>query len=171
MTAIAKALLHRWTVFWIVTAETLNNRTKLANIMNHPLGRYEYVANHHGSLAGQFLPQDILLRTKVLDRKLNGQTDWWIVQHNSSLPMLTLGILVCVPQNGANKCIPICPPSSLYVKEAVHIWYKIHPEWCDHTGPALCPSVNAAPGLEWPLGIVHCVQIKTYIDGTRKYKV
>lgn len=31
---------------------------------------------------------------------------------------------------------------------------KIHPEWCDHTAPALCPSVNSTPGLEWPLVIV-----------------
>ncbi len=42
MTATAKALLHTWTVFCIVTAETLNNRTKLANTVNHPLGWYEY---------------------------------------------------------------------------------------------------------------------------------
>lgn len=44
LTAIAKALLHRCrpTVHCIVTAETLNNRTKLANIMNHPLGWYEH---------------------------------------------------------------------------------------------------------------------------------
>lgn len=81
MTAIAKALLHTWTVFCIVTAEPLNNRTKLANTMNHPLGWYAYCCQVSWQSGWPFwrnLVQDQSVGQIIgwTDRLMNCLTSW-----------------------------------------------------------------------------------------------
>lgn len=86
MTTIAKALLHTCTLFCIVTAETLNNRTKLANTMNHPLGWYEYCSHISWQSGCLFLrnpTQDQSVREIIgrTDRQANKLCDIMILYH------------------------------------------------------------------------------------------
>lgn len=91
MTAIAKALLHTCTVFCIVTAETFNNRTKLANIMNHPLGWYEYFCQFSWQSGRSFLRY-------LAQNQSVGQIIGW-TDELCDIMILYLGFLDCAHQN------------------------------------------------------------------------